>query len=262
MRNKFMLFSLVLLLLTGFILPIPVSAAETADGTYQVQVELWHASMNQASMGNAALSQVGVLTVKDGKATLKVEFKAMNFAGLTGYLSELDVLTDIQFNESSYPEKYNKAAAKVISSYDVVDEYNSKESKDLRIAGKKYPKELSLSVELGEEYTWVHIYVPLMGSVGAGDHEARLKVDYSTLKKIEEKAQTLTLSKTAYTVATGKSVTIKAAAKPTGIISYSSSNKKVATVSKKGVIKGIKKGTATITLTCNGVKKTVKVTVK
>lgn len=256
------LFGLVLLLITGLLFPGFASAAEIADGTYQVQVDLWHASMDQASMGNAALSHEGILTVKDGKAVLKVEFKAMNVAGLTGYLSELDVLTDIQFNESSYPEEYDKIPAKVISSYDVADEYNSKDSKDSRIAGKKYPKELSLPVELGEEYTWVHIYVPLMGSVGAGDHEARLKVDYSTLKKIEKKKQALTLSKTAYTVAAGKTVTIKAAANPKGTITYTSGNKKVATVSSKGVVKGIKKGTATITLTCNGLKKTVKVTVK
>lgn len=261
MKNKIIIFS-VMLLLTGLFYSASASAEEVVDGTYRVQVELWHASMDQASMGNAALSQEGELTVKGGKATLKVEFKAMSFAGLTGYLSELNLLTDIEYNASSYPEKYHKTPAKVISSYAVIDEYNSKNSKDSRIAGGKYPKELSFPVELGEEFTWVHIYVPLMGSVGAGDHEARLKVDYSSLVKIEKNTQTITLNKTTYTLAVGKTTAIKATASQGGIITYTSGNKKIVTISKKGVIKGVKKGTATITLTCNGVNKTVKVTVK
>lgn len=46
-------------------------------------------------------------------------------------------------------------------------------------------------------------------------------------------------------------------------LTFTSSNKKVATVSDKGVVKGIKKGTATITVkTYNGKKATCKVTVK
>ena len=49
---------------------------------------------------------------------------------------------------------------------------------------------------------------------------------------------------------------------PSGKVTYKSNNKKIATVSSKGTIKGIKKGTAKITVTCNGVTKTVKVTVK
>ena len=39
-------------------------------------------------------------------------------------------------------------------------------------------------------------------------------------------------------------------------------NKKIATVSKKGVVKGKKKGKTSIRVTCNGVTKKVKVTVK
>ncbi|MEO2626594.1 Ig-like domain-containing protein, partial [Blautia wexlerae] len=43
---------------------------------------------------------------------------------------------------------------------------------------------------------------------------------------------------------------------------YKSSNSKIATVSSKGVVKGKKKGTAKITVTCNGVKKVFTVKVK
>ena len=51
-------------------------------------------------------------------------------------------------------------------------------------------------------------------------------------------------------------------AKVTGKVKFTSSNKKVATVTAKGVVKGKKKGTATITVTSNGVSKKFKVKVK
>ena len=64
------------------------------------------------------------------------------------------------------------------------------------------------------------------------------------------------------TVKVGKTTKISAKATPSGKVTYKSSNTKIATVSSKGVVKGKKKGTAKITVTCNGVTKTVKVTVK
>ena len=46
-------------------------------------------------------------------------------------------------------------------------------------------------------------------------------------------------------------------------LTWSSSDKKIATVSKKGVVKGVKPGTVTITVkTANGKKATIKLTVK
>ena len=76
------------------------------------------------------------------------------------------------------------------------------------------------------------------------------------------KNPTLKLAKTSASIKVGKKTTIKATAAPSGTIKYTSSNKKIATVSSKGVVTGKKKGTAKITVTCNGVSKTFKVTVK
>ena len=86
--------------------------------------------------------------------------------------------------------------------------------------------------------------------------------DVKVTCKVTVKNPTLTLSKTSATVKVGKTTKITAKATPSGKVTYKSSNKKVATVSSNGTIKGIKKGTAKITVTCNGVTKTVKVTVK
>ena len=79
----------------------------------------------------------------------------------------------------------------------------------------------------------------------------------------------ITLSKTSASILKGKTVTLKATAAPASAnnkaVTWTTSNKKVATVTSKGVVKGIAKGTATITATAkdgSGVKATCKITVK
>ncbi len=79
----------------------------------------------------------------------------------------------------------------------------------------------------------------------------------------------ITLDKTSASVLAGKTVAIKATVKPDDAgnkaVSWTSSDKKVATVDAKGVVKGIAKGTATITATAkdgSGIKATCKITVK
>lgn len=86
--------------------------------------------------------------------------------------------------------------------------------------------------------------------------------DYTATCTVTVKTPTLKLAKTSASIKVGKKTTIKATATPTGTVKYTSSNKKIATVSSKGVVTGKKKGTAKITVTCNGVRKTFKVTVK
>ena len=86
--------------------------------------------------------------------------------------------------------------------------------------------------------------------------------DVKVTCKVTVKNPTLTLNKTSASVKVGKTTKITAKAAPSGKVTYKSNNKKIATVSSNGTIKGIKKGTAKITVICNGVTKTVKVTVK
>ena len=84
---------------------------------------------------------------------------------------------------------------------------------------------------------------------------------YKKVVTIKVRNASLKLAKTAATVKKGKTTTIKVSAVPTGKVTYTSSNK-VATVTSKGVVKGVKKGTATITVKCNGMTAKFKVTVK
>ena len=91
-------------------------------------------------------------------------------------------------------------------------------------------------------------------TVQVGNHKQVVKI---TVKKT-----TMKLTKSSAKLKKGKKVTIKVKAAPVSKVTFKSSNKKVATVSSKGVVKAKKKGTATITVKCNGITKKFKVTVK
>lgn len=92
--------------------------------------------------------------------------------------------------------------------------------------------------------------------------KATLKVKVQSAKV---KTTKITGLKTKLTLKKGKSLTLKPVISPITSqekVTYTTSNKKVATVTKKGVIKAKKKGTATITVKSGKVTKKVKVTVK
>ena len=84
----------------------------------------------------------------------------------------------------------------------------------------------------------------------------------NTTCKVVIKNPAFSLVKSSATIKKGKTTTIRSKAAPAGKITYTSSNKKVAAVNSKGVVKGIKKGKATITVKCNGITKKFVVTVK
>lgn len=92
--------------------------------------------------------------------------------------------------------------------------------------------------------------------------KATLKVKVQTAKVKTTKISGL---KTKLTIKKGKSVTLKPVVSPITSqekVIYSSSNKKIATVSSKGVVKGRRKGTVTITVKSGKVTKKIKITVK
>ena len=86
-----------------------------------------------------------------------------------------------------------------------------------------------------------------------------------TVKVAKVKTKKLSGVPSSKTVKKGKTFTIKASVTPKNSdekVTYKTSNKKIATVTSKGVVKGIKKGTATVTVQSGSKKQTCKVTVK
>ena len=91
--------------------------------------------------------------------------------------------------------------------------------------------------------------------------EKAAKEAKAAFEKAQQNQKTiLTVTKKKVSVKAGRKVKIKASASTADKITFKSMNKKIATVSKKGVVK--KKGKTSIRVTCNGVTKKVKVTVK
>lgn len=84
--------------------PIEKIDVPLEDGVYYADIDLWHATLNQSSMGNAALrgstsfesthpddtDYKAVIVVKDNTATAVVEFMPMGFIGKYGFMMELE----------------------------------------------------------------------------------------------------------------------------------------------------------------------------
>jgi Leucine-rich repeat (LRR) protein len=79
--------------------------------------------------------------------------------------------------------------------------------------------------------------------------------------KVTVKKPSLKVSPTKLTLKKGKKASVSVSAVPAGTVTFKSSNKKIATVSAGGVVKGKKKGSAVIYVMTNGVTKKVKVKV-
>lgn len=97
----------------------------------------------------------------------------------------------------------------------------------------------------------------------AGKAVITVKVGKYTKKlTVKVKKPSFKLVKSSAKLKKGKKTTIRVKAAPVSKVTYKTSNKKVATVNSKGVVTAKKKGTAKITVKCNGITRTFKVTVK
>ena len=97
----------------------------------------------------------------------------------------------------------------------------------------------------------------------AGKAVITVKVGKYTKKlTVKVKKPSFKLVKSSVKLKKGSKTTIRVKAAPVSKVTYKTSNKKVATVNSKGVVTAKKKGTAKITVKCNGITRTFKVTVK
>ena len=231
--------------------------APVEDGVYYADIDLWHATMNQPSMGNAALrgsttfetnhpedtDYRAIIVVKDNTATAIVEFMPMGFIGQYGFMMELEgvdakYLTQFGavFDTVGDPDAASFRAMDVLTRHltqegtTVYDSYNDPDSPNVydgstnRPAGFGYDYERPLDIEdvpyahliaidvtpvwvqfedsvkptTAAEYThenaaYVHVFVPVMYSImpTSGDQYARMKVDWTSLEKIENPEENL-----------------------------------------------------------------------
>ena len=163
---------------------------DLAEGTYTVDVALWHATNSTPSMGDAALVSQGVIVVdENGDMSLQLTFQSLDISGIEGYLYRLRKvdMDSVVYNQMGYPSSYKAADADVLSYFTgVYDAYNDPDSPsyDGNTEGKEYPKVISIPVQKDEDMNYVEIYVPVMEVIGAGQGTqlARLHIDWSTLQ--------------------------------------------------------------------------------
>lgn len=100
------------------------------------------------------------------------------------------------------------------------------------------------------------------GKVNATTYTNNQDEKSATPKIVDFTGKALDVAKSTLTIKAGKKAAIKAVTMPASKVTYKTSNKKVATVTSSGVVKGVKKGKAVITVKANGKTVKVNVTVK
>lgn len=234
------------------------SKDDLEDGVYTIQGKLRHATLNQPSMGDTALTQPMKIIKNGNELSLRLEFKSLTSGVFKGYLYGFNYFPSWTDSEN-IPKGTKAESVKVTEYYEgVYDEYNdSKNGTDLNVKGKLYPHYAIMPIKQNEKVTWVQVYVPVMEAIskGSGTQYARLILDWSTLTKTNEKPDDMVGTATARPSETPKtentsspSVTKPAATKkPTATkkpvaAKKTSSTKKTSSSTKKLDIKKLSDG--------------------
>ncbi len=150
-----------ILLLVLAILLIPGGA--WASGS-TVKVMLLKKTEDVPSMAQKALKPEAKWIEKGNERLLTLEFLPLDFMGTRGYLGEVTV---------------EGQGVQVADSYKDYDSYNDpQKGSDPRMKGKLYPKTVTFSVDPNRAIYDLKFYVPVMGEMGFGEQEARLKIDW------------------------------------------------------------------------------------
>ena len=188
-------------------------------------------------------SNTKVATVADGKVTAKAAGTAKITAAVGGKTATYTVTVKKPSISATVGKVYVGKTAKV-----QVKKYGTTAKVSFKSSNTKIATVSKSGVVTGKKAGTVKI------TVKAG------KLTKTVTVKVAKPS--FTLAKSSASIKKGKKVTIKVKAAPSSKVTYKTSNKSVATVSSKGVVTGKKKGTAKITVKCNGITRTFKVTVK
>lgn len=223
-----------------------VYAGDFEDGVYTIEGRLRHATLDQPSMGDSAVTQPMKIIKKGNSISLRLEFKSLTSGIFKGYLYGFYYFPSWNDSEN-VPKSATAESVKVTEYYGgVYDEYNDPDTGlDSNVKGKLYPHYALMPIEWKQGMAWIQVYVPVMEAInkGGGTQFARLLLDWNTLKKTDEKADDIV--GTAEPSATKKPSTDRentATKKPSTTGSKNSSKK-----NKKLNIKKLTDGTYTIT---------------
>ena len=216
----------------------PTSGTLYVDGTVKITVKT-----NASGKVTWKSSNTGVATVANGVVTGKKAGTATITASISGKTATYKVTVKNRGISARVDQVYvgKKATVKVTA-------YGVSGTAKFKSSNTKVATVNSKGVITGKKAGTTKITV----TVGK----------YKKVLTVKVKKPSFSLVKSSANLKKGKKVTIKVKAAPASKVTYKSSNKKVATVNSKGVVTAKKKGTAKITVKCNGITKTFKVTVK
>lgn len=188
---------------------------------------------------------------KEGLAKIRVEFSSGLFDWVRVYVQKGKVTTK---NITGLRKSVSVVRGKTFSLKPVLDPITSEDKITYTTSNKNIASVNSKGVITGKRNGTAKI------TVKAGSKKVVVTVYVTKIKTTN-----LTGIPENQILSKGKTFTIKAVATPKNTeekITYKSSNTKVATVTSKGVVKGIRKGTAVITVQSGSKKMVCKVTVK
>ena len=169
---KKIIFSIVFILaILSSVFSINAFAAEMVDGTYEVNIALWHSEDDKESMAADAIGKKATIVVENGVKTMHITSGEMSMMGIKASLQELRI--------ADRNGKFTDAK---------VESRNSEGN----------PTGFYFAMPHTNEYITVKVN-PHLAIMGNKDIGARIKVDYSTLKLIKP-AETITEVKTETTI--------------------------------------------------------------
>ncbi len=229
-----------------------------ADGTYEIDVYMWKTLTGDLSMADSTIDRTAVLTVKDGKASITLQFHPM-YASLTwGALEKLWVYNGNTFEETrtNALTHSGESAYMTDAAYDDYYTYNATTGEITATGTGTNPGTVSIPLRYtgdkgNDNKVYCRVSVDAMNSLGVGEQNVILSLQYSTLKAVDMQP-TLSLSDYDFSLIVGENKTVTAAltgANGYAVTRWESSNPSVATVDNNGKITAVAQGTATITVT-------------
>ncbi len=154
-----------------------------ADGIYAVTGTMYKPDLAVKSMADTAFNHNVQMTVKDGRATLTMNFKGMAITGIQGYLGGL------KYYDTGYQKDINGNPTGTLK--EVTVENVQKYSDGVVISdiyGKDYPDVVSFELipeALTDGIVPLQVFVPVMESItaGTGNQNVYLKLELGSLKK-------------------------------------------------------------------------------
>lgn len=155
------------------------------DGKYEVYAEMIKTDRESYSMSNNGINHIVGIEVINGEYYLTVQFKGLAIYNQFGYLMDLYYYDNgYTYNQYGNPEG-TIIPAEVLSTYDVIDQYND--------ADHLYPQTLQIKLveKASGEYVPLQVFVPIMEAIadGTGTQNVLMKIDWSTLIRTDSDIQ-------------------------------------------------------------------------